>query len=106
MALELRTSTSYGADALYWRVKSVDIRRDQGVASWSVDGYVSQAHSTGLPVASRVFNVKLAEIASGPHAELLGNAWAALGTLIYTLSKSIPASGAEVSEFATALDVY
>ena len=74
MALELRTETKYGADALYWRVRSVDIRRDQGVASWSLDGYVSQANSNGLPVASRVFSVKLADVASGPHAAMLGNA--------------------------------
>jgi hypothetical protein len=105
MALELKTPTLYGADALYWRVKSVDIRRDQGTASWHLDGYVSQANSTGLPVASRVFNVMLADVAGGPNAAMLGNAWAALGTLIYALSKSIPAAGADEVEFSAALDV-
>jgi hypothetical protein len=39
------------------------------------------------------------------QSSLLGNAWAALGTLIYTLSKSIPAAGADVVEFTTAQDV-
>jgi hypothetical protein len=105
MALEKQTPTNYGVDALYWRVRSVDIQRDQGSASWTLDGYVSQAASAGLPVASRVYHVKLADIAGGPHAAKLSAAWDALGTLLYTLSKALPVAGATSLEFYSAKDV-
>ena len=105
MALEKQTPTRYGVDALYWRVRSVEIQRDQGIASWTLDGYVSQAASTGLAVSSRVYHVKLADIAAGEHAPLLVSAWDALGTLLYTLSKHLPVAGATNLEFLSAKDV-
>lgn len=107
MALELQKPTNYGVDALYWRVRSVEIKRDQGTASWALDGHVSKANSDagGIPVDSRVYAVRLGEVAAGPQGQLLGATWAQLGKLLYLLSKSIPCAGAEDVEFAQAGDV-
>lgn len=106
MALELSIPTQYSVDATYFRADEIVIRR-RSHASWVLEGYASKAHSDhgGTPVAKRQFQEKLSTIAAGPYAAKLSAVWAELGELIYLLSKTTPASGADSIEFADAGDV-
>lgn len=105
MALQKATPTEYGVDALYWRVDNITINRTQGRATWTLEGYASKAVSDagGSHLSRRVYDVSLAKIAAGEHAQMLGEVWTGLATLIYTLAKSTPAAGASVVEFADGL---
>lgn len=107
MALEKATPTNYGPNAVYWRVDNITINRAQGRASWTLEGYASKAVSDagGDNLARRVYDVSLAAIAAGEYSEMLGEVWEGLGSLIYALAKTIPASGAPEVEFASAEDV-